>query len=615
MRRAVAERINTDAKQGEAGDPFAYPYPVGRERQAIFNAFDKVFSTLKWETTEQGTKLYQSSYNETGSFGKTIKQFFGVAGRGDKAIYKDILEALKNPKDNVGKIIDLGYVPDIYAAIGFSGKELKATRLTFLKANGKLSKAQLKKYKTHNHNVPKKILRNIGTLIADPLMILESNSVSGRLLAVLDASVYIKGKGHLPVVVVISPEPKSGGYSFIPSVYEHDNLVKQINDADKKYVDYGKSGILYIDKNRVPKCLAYGVKPQPLSMWTSLAHLSTPMNSILSKEDIVKRYGLTDDSSQTLHQSAKSNLPETIEIEGEEKSTRNSEGGLIADTEEGIRNFYKWFGNSKAVDKAGRPLVVYHGGGNDIKIFDYSKIGQQGRSEGSGFEFTANKDLAQGYADRHGGGLYPVYLRIERPILDLDQTTLSDEQKYNFLELFNDKVNQDEEYVSEMGEDSVLSDYGSIDGALSAVQYDKDLDVVNEFINSTHRNKEILEAFAEVAYDGVILTNGSEWHSNGLYVVFNNNQIKSVENTGKFDPGNPNIFYQSSKEPAIFRREDYAWAFRKTGDNRYAIRKINSVIGSLMKELQKRKIDPETKERITRTLRSAIGYKGYLYLL
>ncbi|MCR4821169.1 MAG: hypothetical protein K5838_08620 [Elusimicrobiales bacterium] len=64
-----------------------------------------------------------------------------------------------------------------------------------------------------------------------------------------------------------------------------------------------------------------------------------------------------------------------------------------------------------------------------------------------------------------------------------------------------------------------------------------------------------------------------------------------------------------------FRREDYAWAFRKTGDNRYAISKINSVIGSLMKELQKRKIDPETKERITRTLRSAIGYKGYLYLL
>lgn len=99
------------------------------------------------------------------------------------------------------------------------------------------------------------------------------------------------------------------------------------------------------------------------------------------------------------------------------------------------------------------------------------------------------------------------------------------------------------------------------------------------------------------------------------YWLSTGHRLKAIYNSGSFSSTNPNIFFQSSKEPAIFRREDYAWAFRKTGDNRYAISKINAVIGSLMKELQKRKIDPETKERITRTLRSAIGYKGYLYLL
>ena len=33
-------------------------------------------------------------------------------------------------------------------------------------------------------------------------------------------------------------------------------------------------------KSRVPRRLAYGVKPQPLSMRTSLAHLGTPKNSV-----------------------------------------------------------------------------------------------------------------------------------------------------------------------------------------------------------------------------------------------------------------------------------------------------------------------------------------------
>lgn len=91
----------------------------------------------------------------------------------------------------------------------------------------------------------------------------------------------------------------------------------------------------------------------------------------------------------------------------------------------------------------------------------------------------------------------------------------------------------------------------------------------------------------------------------GYKVVRSDNQTEALKTFEK-------SFFQPSKEPDRFRREDYAWAFRKTGDNRYAISKINSVISSLMKELQKRKIDPETKERITRTLRSAIGYKGYL---
>jgi len=50
--------------------------------------------------------------------------------------------------------------------------------------------------------------------------------------------------------------------------------------------------------------------------------------------------------------------PNTILINGVSRSTLNSNGKPIANSEEGIRNFWKWFGDSKAVDAEGRPLVV-----------------------------------------------------------------------------------------------------------------------------------------------------------------------------------------------------------------------------------------------------------------
>jgi hypothetical protein len=51
------------------------------------------------------------------------------------------------------------------------------------------------------------------------------------------------------------------------------------------------------------------------------------------------------------------------------KPTRNSEGMLIHPTVEGIRNFWRWFGDSKVVDSMGRPLVVYHGTARDFQFF------------------------------------------------------------------------------------------------------------------------------------------------------------------------------------------------------------------------------------------------------
>ncbi len=50
-----------------------------------------------------------------------------------------------------------------------------------------------------------------------------------------------------------------------------------------------------------------------------------------------------------------------IDIDGELKHRHNSEGQPIHHTDEGIRNFHKWFGDSDSVDEHGRPKVYYHG--------------------------------------------------------------------------------------------------------------------------------------------------------------------------------------------------------------------------------------------------------------
>ena len=105
---------------------------------------------------------------------------------------------------------------------------------------------------------------------------------------------------------------------------------------------------------------------------------------------------------------------DTIKINGVERKTRNSAGKRIAKTEEGLRAFYEWFGDSKVVDEQGRPLVVYHGTNAKFSAFDKEKIGSATDSGffGSGFYFTDSKSEAEYYGDI----AMPLYLSIQNPL-------------------------------------------------------------------------------------------------------------------------------------------------------------------------------------------------------
>jgi len=109
------------------------------------------------------------------------------------------------------------------------------------------------------------------------------------------------------------------------------------------------------------------------------------------------------------------NIPAEILVNGKWKPTRNSNGKLIHPTPEGLLAFWKWFGDSKVVDDAGRPLVVYHGGAPNIDAFDNQKYSYQGSLDSVGTWFTSEKSQAPRY--RQEAEVYSVYLSIKEPMI------------------------------------------------------------------------------------------------------------------------------------------------------------------------------------------------------
>lgn len=84
--------------------------------------------------------------------------------------------------------------------------------------------------------------------------------------------------------------------------------------------------------------------------------------------------------------------------------------------------FRAWFGDSKVVDDAGRPLVVYHGTAADVAGFDL------GRLQAEGIHLSADPAVANTYASSRamdggrGANVMPVYVKADR-VLDVPMVT------------------------------------------------------------------------------------------------------------------------------------------------------------------------------------------------
>lgn len=201
---------------------------------------------------------------------------------------------------------------------------------------------------------------------------------------------------------------------------------------------------------------------------------------------------------------------DTINIDGVERSAKNSNGEMIAKTEEGLRAFYNWFGDSKAVDEQGNPLVVYHGTNRQFDTFNTKNMHGYG-----GAYFSRYKDVSEVY-----GNIKEVYLSLKNPlIIDADYKMYDSIEKPDFIET-------------------------------------KDKTVDTQQIAAYARDN---------GYDGVIVKNVKEAGKfTDDYIAFEPNQIKSVDNKGTYNPNDDNIYKQGEK--GSFNVSEKAISITKNAD-------------------------------------------------
>ena len=235
--------------------------------------------------------------------------------------------------------------------------------------------------------------------------------------------------------------------------------------------------------------------------------------------------------------------------------------GGVPQTE--TRQFKAWFGDwqndpahaSKVVNGGGEPLVVYHGTPNGkFWTFDKNRIGETWNADESGFFFTNDRKIAEDYTKPYfrestaDPNLFAVYLSIRNPLV-VDAKWW----KANF-------------------------------GRSDIYRHD-----AIEIWDTEQRT--ILEAMRAGGHDGVIINPNPMGGAAKMYMVPEPTQIKSAtDNTGAFDPQNPDIRF------SIARKEDASWRAA-----------VDDFVGGKMRPRSDATVLPRVPAVIARVLRENLG--------
>lgn len=168
--------------------------------------------------------------------------------------------------------------------------------------------------------------------------------------------------------------------------------------------------------------------------------------------------------------------------------------------------------------------VGYHGSPNDFQEFSYKFMGEHGTSEGYGFYFTSDRDIAEGYAE--GRGARKARLTINKPLSHEDMT-ISPAALAKFLrELDPDGQG----YLSNWGESDIEGYDNVVRTAVKGEMggSDNDVDLISGIINGAGRNPGAIYPILTrtLGYDGIVVHSPGWGGEQTVYVVFDNGQIR-----------------------------------------------------------------------------------------
>ena len=218
---------------------------------------------------------------------------------------------------------------------------------------------------------------------------------------------------------------------------------------------------------------------------------------------------------------AKPSLRETIDVDGTDRPTTSSTNKPIYPTEEGTKNFWRWFKNSAVVDDEDRPLVVYRGVDTDYGTT--ARVSKEG-ALGAGIYTTPSASFASYYAEGESPNVMPLYVSLQKPLL------------------LKHKGNEDPMIMA-------LVQLGMKQDKAEAM-------VEKAYEEKGYIGKQVMNRALSQGYDGLM-----QYRDGRLteIVAFNPTQIKSaIGNVGKFDPVDPNIkaSLRDVIDPAIRARID-----------------------------------------------------------
>lgn len=193
----------------------------------------------------------------------------------------------------------------------------------------------------------------------------------------------------------------------------------------------------------------------------------------------------------------------------------------------------EYFAESKVRNEDGRLKTVYHGTGADFNTFSYDYMGQHGSMEGQGFYFTDSRSMAGGY-QRDGGRVMEGYLNIRKPLSD-SEVTLTKAQLKKLIQALDptgDDVVLNYDPQGGMGYPSKAWYNRSLAATVNAIfdSSDSDSEILADLANSGAGTETVVKTAREVlGYDGYIVQ--GKYDDADVYVAFESNQFKSVDNT------------------------------------------------------------------------------------